>query len=352
MPNPSRNRLLAALGISVLALLCARGLLVHRSERSNAAVMRQAEALADRWSSIIEGRKTREGIQGDEVPPFPHSGMLGVEWSEFTTTLGSFEAKRTAANPRFAALIVRWLHEAGVDSSSMVGVVLSGSFPSLAVAALAAVQTIGAHALVISSLGASSFGANQPGATWLDMESWLAGEGGLRYRSVLVTLGAEGDSGGGLSDEGLELLRDAAARHGLTPALFPTFEDAVRAKDNMLAAADADVVVNIGGNQTSLGTCRHASALPTGLVRRSLHCEDPGRGLIERCSARGLPVVHLLNVRSLASQYGLPLLPGAGGSLPGDDVMSEPAVLRVPLLLMIAALFALLIMWVSPLDAP
>jgi hypothetical protein len=87
-------------------------------------------------------------------------------------------------------------------------------------------------------------------------------------------------------------------------------------------------------------------------VRRSLHCEDPGRGLIERCSARGLPVVHLLNVRSLASQYGLPLLPGAGGSLPGDDVMSEPAVLRVPLLLMIAALFALLIMWVSPLDAP
>lgn len=344
--------MLAALGISVLALVCARGLLVHRSERSDAAEMRLAEVRADRWFSIIEGCKAREGMQSDEVPPFPHSGMLGVEWSEFTTTLGSFEAKRSAANPRFAALIVRWLHEAGVDSSSTVGVVLSGSFPTLAVAALAAVQTLGARALVISSLGASSFGANQPGATWLDMEAWLAGEGGLRYRSVLVTFGGEGDSGGGLSDEGVKLLRDAAARHGVAPAVFPTLEDAVRAKDEMLAAAHVDVVVNIGGNQTSLGTCRHASTLPTGLVRRSLHCTDPGRGLIERCSARGLPVVHLLNVRSLASRYGLPLVPGAGESPLGDDVMSDQAVLRVPLLLMIAALFALLILWVSPRDAP
>ncbi len=120
----------------------------------------------------------------------------------------------------------------------------------------------------------------------------------------------------------------------------------------MLAAAHVDVLVNIGGNQTSLGTCRHAGTLPTGLVRRSLHCEDPGRGLIERCSARGLPVVHLLNVRALASRYGMPLLPGMGESPSGDDVMSEQAVLRVPLLLMIAALFAFLILWVSPRDAP
>jgi len=348
MLQPSGLRLLAFLGASVFALLFAQHALVHRTERSDAAMMQRAEALAARWFSIIEARKDSAGIEREVPRTVPFAGMIGVERSPFTTTLGSLDAKRTAANPRFAALLVRWLHEAGVDSTSTVGILLSGSFPSLGVAALAAAQTIGAHAVIISSLGASSFGANQPGATWIDIESWLAREGGLQYRSAMVTMGAEGDSGGGLPEEGIALLRGAAARNGVALGVFPSFEQSVRAKEELLMSAPIDLLVNIGGNQTSLGTCRHSSSLPTGLVRRRLYCSDTGRGLIERCTSRGLPVIHLLNIKALASRYGLPLLPSVEESTGVDAVFYATTIHRAPLLLILFALAGLLALWLPP----
>ena len=348
MRKPSGLRLIAFLGISVLALVFARHALVSRVERSDAAMMRQAEALAARWFTIIEVQKEKVGIEREIPRTVPYAGMIGVEWSPFTTTLGSLDAKRAAANPRFAALLLRWLHDAGVDSTSTVGILLSGSFPSLGVAALAAVQTIGAHAVIVSSLGASSYGANQPGATWIDLESWLRREGGLRYASALVTMGAEGDSGGGLSEEGTALLQEAARRNSVALSVFPSFEQSVRIKEELLASAHIDLLVNIGGNQTSLGTCRHAGSLPTGLVQRRMHCTDPGRGLIERCAARGLPVVHLLNIRALASQYGLPLLPSRDESSGVDAVFYASRVHRAPLLLILLVLAGLLALWLPP----
>jgi poly-gamma-glutamate system protein len=348
MQKTSGLRLSVFLAMSVLALLFVRHALVDRAERSDAAMMRRAEALASHWFSIIEGQKESAGIQREVSATVPWAGMIGVEWSPFTTTLGSLEAKRAAANPRFAALLIRWMHDAGVDSTSAVGILLSGSFPSLGVAALAAVQTIGAHAVIVSSLGASSYGANQPGATWIDLESWLRREGGLRYASALVTMGAEGDSGGGLSEEGTALLQEAARRNGVALTVFPSFEHSVRMKEELLASAQIDLLVNIGGNQTSLGTCRHAGSLPTGLLLRRMHCTDPGRGLIERCAARGLPVVHMLNIRALASQYGLPLLPSRDESSGVDGVFYASRVHRAPLLLILFVLAGLLAFWLPP----
>ncbi len=337
-------RLLVLLGIAVLFLLFARNMLVHRVERPDRMEMRQAEILAGRWFEIIEARKEKAGIVGDAGSSIPHAGMLGAEWSEGTTTLGSLEAKRTAANPRFAALMVRLLHDAGVDSSSTVGVLLSGSFPTLAIVSLAAVQTIGARALVLSSLGASSYGANQPGATWLDMEKWLVEEGGLRRSSALLTMGAEGDSGGGLSEEGIRMFHAAAVRNGVPLSGFSSFEEALQKKEEMLLSARIHALVNVGGNQTSLGTCQHAPTLPTGLCLRRLHCTDPGRGLIERFSGRGVPFIHLLHIRNIASRYGLPLLPGA--HVPGsenDDMSVRSTVRRVPVMLLIITFIVLLV---------
>lgn len=352
MAKASSAPLLIFLGIIVLALLLSRTALVQRAQRSDVPTMLRAEALAARWFSIIEKQKDSEGVVQEVPRSVPYAGMIGVEWSPFTTTLGSLEAKRTAANPRFAALLVRWFHDAGIDSNCTVGIALSGSFPSLGVAALAAVQTIGARAVVISSLGASSYGANQAGATWIDIESWLEREGGLRYRSVLVTPGAEGDSGGGLSEEGIAILREAAMRNGVKLSTFPSLEQAINAREELLLSAHIDLFVNIGGNQASLGTCRHAGSLPTGLVQRRMACADPGHGLIERCAARGLPVVHLLNIRSLASQYGLPLVPSPEHRPADGPVFSATAVSRGPLILMLMALAGLLVVWLPSGNRP
>ena len=190
-------RLALLSGIAVGASLISRSLLVTEVPRGDAPAMREAADSAVAWFALVDTLKRHAGIVEEHPANIPFRGMIGSEWSEITTTLGSLEAKRTAADPAFAALLVRLLHDAGAGPSSTVGVVLSGSFPSLGLAALAAVQAVGARAVVISSLGSSSFGANQPEVTWLDMESYVAAHGGLRYRSAMVTMGAEGDTGGG-----------------------------------------------------------------------------------------------------------------------------------------------------------
>ncbi len=68
------------------------------------------------------------------------TGLIGLETSPITTTLGNLEAKRTTTNPDFAALLVRLLAEAGVKRGETIAVGASGSFPALIVAALSAAK--------------------------------------------------------------------------------------------------------------------------------------------------------------------------------------------------------------------
>jgi poly-gamma-glutamate system protein len=277
--------------------------------------------------------------------------MLGEHYSPITTTLGSREAKETAANPAFAALLVRLLHDAGVDSGEAVGVTLSGSFPTLGIATLAALECVGARAILVSSLGSSSYGANQPAVTWIDMESWLRQRSGLRSASMFVTAGAEGDSGGGLPEGGLDLLQEAARRTGVVLRKTPSLEEAIRLRTDLFSAMGISALVNVGGGQTSLGVCPHAPVLPTGYQQSLPACSDPGRGVIERLAESGIPVIHLLNVRELAHRYGLPVgKKVADGCC--EQIFAERRVERIPAIVAIGALLTLVHMGRSRLRVP
>jgi poly-gamma-glutamate system protein len=300
--------LVVALLVSVLVLLAVREYGTTVDPHPDAPRMHEAALLADRWFTLIEKKKAAAGIISPDGSGVRHGGMLGQEFSEITTTLGSLEAKEVALNPDFAALMVRLLDEAGVDSSSTVGVMLSGSFPTLGISTLAALQTVGAKALVLSSLGASMYGANQPGATWIDMEQWLQEGGGLNYRSVLVTMGGEGDAGGGLPEEGLAVLRSAAQRSRVPLYVPSTLQDAIRKRTEMLQANKIDLLINIGGNQASLGGCVHGATIPNGYHDALSACNDPGRGVVVRMAERGIPVIHVLNIRDLAVRYGVQMM--------------------------------------------
>jgi poly-gamma-glutamate system protein len=340
MRHLSRNHRLALLALtSLLGLFCARRYAVEEQERADAPAMRRAEDLAARWFTLVADGKIRNQVPAEVSPAIPHAGMLGAGWSEITTTLGSLEAKRTAANPRWAALMVRLLHDAGMDSTQVVGVTLSGSFPSLGVCALAALQTIGARAVVVTSLGSSSYGANQPGATWLDMEEWLLRQGGLRYRTMLLTPGAEGDSGAGMPEEGIPLLKQTAMRYGRTLVFPSSYAEAIQGKMEMFTRNGITLLVNVGGSQTSLGTCRHAATLPNGFHRTLSPCPDVGRGIIERLAGRGVPFIHLLHVNDMAVRYGLPLSPGTPDPAAGQTIFMERVVHRVMIVALLAAIF-------------
>lgn len=319
--------LLAALAVLLLAGIQLWG--IREVERDDAPAMRDAYALATRWFAVVEEAKREGGIERDPHATGRYAGMLGTEYSAVTTTLGSVEAKRAAANPAFAAAMVRQLHEAGVDPSSTIGITLSGSFPSLAIATLAAAQTIGARVVMISSLGASSYGANQPGATWIDIEGWLQKRGGLRYASLLVTAGAEGDSGGGLESEGLSMLHSAARRNGVGLQAPGSLQASIGMRLDALLASRCCLLVNIGGSQAVMGSCAHAESVPNGYHRSLVSCGDEDRGLLVRATERGIPVIHLLNVKDLAVRWGVPLVP-EGSSADVRDVYTRATVDRGP----------------------
>lgn len=305
-PNRLAFVAIISIGVAIAVNLWA----VDRQPLPSTTTMHEAAALCARWFDAVADLKRERGIVSDSRSVARYAALIGDGYTYLTTTLGSLEAKETAANPDFAALVTRWYREAGVDSSSTVGILLSGSFPSLAIATLAATQTIGAKAVVVSSLGASTYGANQPEATWADMELWLKDHAGLRYASALVTLGAEDDNGSGLTEEGVALLRQAAARCGVALYEPATLEETIAAKTRLLTAANIDLLVNIGGNQAALGRCPQSSAVPNGLHFDWPHSAHPQRGVLARLEELGVPFIHLLNIKDLAGRYGLPISPG------------------------------------------
>jgi len=339
-PPLSLRGMLVLLGVSLGALALVEHSLVQEFPRADAPLMRRAAARTEEWFSAIRALKESRHLWNPSQGQSDHAWMLGEPYSLITTTLGSHEAKLTAANPLFAALLVRLLHDAGVESGEGVGITLSGSFPTLGIAALAAVEVLGARAVLVSSLGSSSYGANQPDATWIDMETWLGQQATMRASSVFVTPGAEGDSGGGLPEGGLDLLIEAARRTGVHLTIPESLDEGIRLRTSLFFSRGISALVNIGGGQTSLGICPHALVLPTGYQQFLPPCSHPGRGVIERIAERGIPVIHLLNVRELAHRYGLPVGGVVGHTEPGQ-IFSERSVERTSIVLVVGVLLAL-----------
>lgn len=301
--------------ISVFAGLVAGTIIIHlfftqSQAHPKADLMYKAAELCQTWFTIVEEKKQELSICSDAVSNVPNKALIGNDWSEITTTLGTLEAKELTTNPDFAALMVKLICEAGMQKGQRAGVMLSGSFPALAIATFAALQTMEMDAVVISSLGASSFGANQPRATWLDYENWLTTAGGFKFQSSLITCGAENDNGGGMMEEGIANLELAAKRNNAALFIPVDLQEAIRVRVGYFEKTDIDLLINIGGGQAAVGSCVHNLSIPNGLTINYEGCRDHDRGVISRVSEQNIPFIHLLNLKDLAMQNGIPIAPG------------------------------------------
>ena len=271
--------------------------------------MNSARELVIDFFNWIGTEKRNLGIQSDSGSGVLYHPLIGDDFTLFTTTNGSLNAKEIATNPDFAALAVRLIHESGIPPGSTVGVTLSGSFPSIALSVLAALQTLDMNVILMSSLGASSFGANQPGASWIDMENWLLRKGVLRYRSDVVTLGGENDTALGLMPEGKELLLQALEKNKYPLYTPESLKESIDFKKNYFLSGNTTLLINIGGNQASVGNCIHSAGLPTGLHKKLNTCSHSERGVLQELNAEGIPVIHFLNIKERAMKYGMDISP-------------------------------------------
>lgn len=290
-----------------------------------------AAQLMQSWMDAVKEYKLQSGLEvsaGD----LNQTGMIGEAYTFITTTHGALEAKRTAANPDMAALLVQMLTEADIRSGDTVGAGFSGSFPSMNLAVLAACQVMGIKCVYIASVGASTYGANQPEMTFPDMALRLYEDGLLDTPPALITPGGADDCGLDMDPKLREEVLSRIGGYGVPIMREPDFN---RNVENRMALYQQQgpirCFIGVGGNLTTAGIADTPfyGLIPAGRIRAA----DQDSGLVQRYSMQGVPVIHLLNIKMLAADYGLaydpeaPLPPGRSAVYYEDRYPLWPAVL-------------------------
>ncbi len=261
------------------------------------------------WMDDIRQYKQEVGLS---LTPYDthKTGMIGDEYTPITTSLGSEEAKRTTANADMAALLVQMLTEAGVKSGDTIGAGFSGSFPTLNLALLAACEVMDVKVVYIASMGASTFGANQPEFTFPDMVCRIYLDGKLSTPPALITPGGDYDCGGEMFEEEKETALARIAAYKVADIMQERDFSENMKKRELLYETEGPIscFVGVGGNITTIGM--EEDTMKAGvLAPYTITDVRDDDGLLQYYNAKGLPVLHLLNIKQLVAQYGLPFDP-------------------------------------------
>ncbi len=248
--------------------------------------------------------RQQSGIMSDtSVDPW-QTGMIGVEWSSITTTMGDLEAKRTASDPFWSVQFRRWFLGLGLKKGDTVVIFSSGSFPGMLLNAVAAAESMELKIVLTASLGASTWGANHPRFTLPFLLTELRQGGFIQARADFYTLGGGSEIGENMADEGRELLETIANASGISLLNASSLEEMILLKTEFLLQQKAGVFINIGGSHANLGSDEKVIRLPSGMVPPSA-VNDAGNGVIGAAMRNSIPVIHMLNLKSLSKRIGL-----------------------------------------------
>lgn len=341
-----KRRQLILLGLAVAALLMQAWLdhaRVPVRQRDYELKLAASQLAARAFAAVRVERGLHEG-KVDLVNDPAGTGLIGPEFSLITNARGDLESKLTSVNPNFAALIVQYCRQAGLKAGDPVAVAVSGSFPALNISLYAALETLKLRPVVITSIGASMWGANDPQFTWLDMEALLIREGIFTTRSTAATHGGGNDMGRGLSPEGRRLIEAAAARHGVPLLEATNIEEAITRRMTFWSEAQHGhpyrLSVNVGGGVSSLGSSHNRLLLPSGLNYDLGDHNWARKGTLVLFAEQGVPVIHLLNVTRLAQDNGLPVSPDFLQQ-PGEGPLFQKDMYSFPLAAAMLAVYAL-----------
>ncbi len=348
---PRWQGLVLACVAGFLALLAAWAL--ERPEAYRGAEQQhQAAALFMDCSQEIVRWRAEAGLSTDPALDIHRSGFIGPEYTEFTTTLGNMEAKRTSVHPDFAALMTRYFMDLGLQKGDVIVVGASGSFPALLVSTLCAARVLELRPLILYSLGASMYGAGEYHATALEMLNALHRAGLLPYTVLAASMGGGDDLATDLIFPEAREYFERKGRELPIPFLMEPDLAASEAKRLAIvqeAAGNKPIrcFITIGGASVNMGKSSFALRLPAGLTRPEdrpdlVNAARDTQGLAAHYLRQGVPVVHLLDVRGLALRYGIPI--DAAPVFTGGPVYQQPgnAVWRALVLALgLAAMLAL-----------
>lgn len=273
----------------------------------------EASQLSQSAANCLKNYRLENGIFIDAINDPNQTALIGQEYSLITTDQGVIEAKLSATNPNFAAVIVQLLKEAGLNTLDHVAVAFSGSLPGLNISVIAALETLNLKPIVITSVGSSNYGANDPYFTWLDMESILNKAGIFHSKSIAASIGGGNDLGRGLSPEGRDLIIKAIERNNVEFINEKYLEECIAKRleiyDKASEGQPIKAFINVGGGIASLGNTVNGQLIPSGLTMHLPMSNFPLGGVIVKMGQKGIPIIHILNIDQLLVRYGLPSNP-------------------------------------------
>lgn len=296
--------------------------------------------------NAVKNEKLARGIPISQLDDPNMTGMIGDPYTEITTTLGNLEAKRSTTNPNIAAMIVDMLIQCNVKSGDTIAVNLSSSFPAVNIAALCAMDAMGVKGTVISSVGASTYGGNQPEFTYLDMEHFLYENNYITNHSLYFSMGGTNDQGQEMPAALKEEIRTRIEGFGIQFLNYDDIDENISARIALYnSTGEITCFISAGGNQLSFGGGSEMVSAKNGIILKTASKAN-GKGLVPELLDAGVPVIHLLNMKGLLPSYGLPIDPmpipvvGAGG-------VYRHYKYNIPLAVILLILNSLWLIWAS-----
>ncbi|BBA52372.1 poly-gamma-glutamate system protein [Fusobacterium varium] len=271
----------------------------------------------------IKNERIRKGIPIDKNLDINETGLIGEEWSGITTTLGNLESKRTSTNPDFAALLVKLFKEKGLKKGDRIAANLSSSFPALNLSLIAAADTLGLDAIMINSVGASTYGGNIEDFTYLDMENYLFSKGIIQNRSRGFSLGGIGDVGKEFEEEIKEKIIEKNKKYGLKFFYNENIEENIEERYSYFIQESNKQIkafVNIGGNLLSIGDSVDIIINSKVILNEKTNMQ---KGLVGKFLKDEIPVFYLLNLKGITAAYNLPFDQYDLQSLKKSDIYFE-----------------------------
>ncbi|MEM7187131.1 MAG: poly-gamma-glutamate system protein [Bacteroidota bacterium] len=301
---------LSILGVLAIALLIIVETTKKFQEQPHFQEKLQASTLTKKCMDHLKSSYFPNEVALDNINDPNETGLIGPQFSAITSGRGSLPVKLSTTNPNFAAMIVSQIKEAGLEEGDTVALCLTGSFPALDIATCAAIETLGLHPVLIASVTSSSWGANHPDLTWLDMHGSLHEAGLLSFMPVAASIGGNQDIGRTLSLEGREAAELAISRNEVCFINEGSLEANIARRMELFDSHSRDDIrlfINVGGGIASLGSNTNANTLASGL-RTDVKLKDipDPKGVYFEMAQRGVPTINLLNISALMRTYDLP----------------------------------------------
>ena len=270
-----------------------------------ASLAQNAETIVWEGFRVIWEERLRRDM-ADSTRDTSKTGMIGLEYTPLTSTLGNEVAKELSTRPGWAAWILKQLVAKGVGRGDHVALSMTGSFPGMNLAVLAALQTLGVQVHGIASVGSSSWGANEIGLSWPEMEKILVERGALKVSCSAVTLGGTGDRGLEWDEAATKLAIDAVKQSGL-PLLKPrNLRDAVQKRLLFYGSPKKYACfINIGGGQATLGAGAKMRFMRGGWFVEPIGIRGDPEGVMDKFLEARVPCLNLLYLDDLSRREGI-----------------------------------------------